>query len=152
LRGGGGADDRASQSRADGGCARAARRDAGARGALLGGLGGGGGAARVRALACVAARSVPGQPRPLQRQPLHRPDRVGGRLDRADVVMGRLEGPSITNAGLVRAMFTRIAGRYDLMNSIMTGGRHHAWRRVMARAAAGSPPGPILDLATGTAD
>src|SRR5262249_11660350 len=70
----------------------------------------------------------------------------------ADVVMRRLEGPSITNAGLVRAMFTRIAGRYDLMNSIMTGGRHHAWRRVMARAAAGSPPGPILDLATGTAD
>ena len=49
-------------------------------------------------------------------------------------------------------MFTRIAGRYDLMNSLMTGGRHHAWRRVVARAAVGAPPGPILDLATGTAD
>jgi demethylmenaquinone methyltransferase/2-methoxy-6-polyprenyl-1,4-benzoquinol methylase len=49
-------------------------------------------------------------------------------------------------------MFTRIAGRYDLMNSVMTGGRHHAWRRVAARAVAGAPAGPALDLATGTGD
>jgi len=52
----------------------------------------------------------------------------------------------------VRAMFTRIAGRYDLMNSLMTGGRHHAWRRVAAAAAARAPAGPVLDLATGTGD
>lgn len=49
-------------------------------------------------------------------------------------------------------MFTRIARRYDLMNSLMTGGRHHAWRTLTARATVGSPPGPALDLATGTAD
>lgn len=55
-------------------------------------------------------------------------------------------------AGQVRAMFTRIARRYDLMNSLMTGGRHHAWRRVAASAAVAAPPGPVLDLATGTAD
>jgi demethylmenaquinone methyltransferase/2-methoxy-6-polyprenyl-1,4-benzoquinol methylase len=55
-------------------------------------------------------------------------------------------------AGQVRAMFTRIARRYDLMNSLMTAGRHHAWRRVAARAAVAAPPGPVLDLATGTAD
>ena len=52
----------------------------------------------------------------------------------------------------VRAMFTRIAGRYDLMNTLMTGGRHHAWRRAVARAVAAAPPGPVLDLATGTGD
>ena len=52
----------------------------------------------------------------------------------------------------VRAMFTRIAGRYDLMNSVMTGGRHHAWRRLTAAAVAGAPDGPALDLATGTGD
>src|SRR6267378_5152481 len=52
----------------------------------------------------------------------------------------------------VRSMFTRIAGRYDLMNSLMTGGRHHAWRRRVADAAADAPAGPVLDLATGTAD
>ena len=55
-------------------------------------------------------------------------------------------------AHAVRAMFTRIAGRYDLMNSLMTAGRHHAWRRATAQAAVEAPPGPILDLATGTAD
>jgi demethylmenaquinone methyltransferase/2-methoxy-6-polyprenyl-1,4-benzoquinol methylase len=53
---------------------------------------------------------------------------------------------------MVRAMFTRIAARYDLMNALMTGGRHHAWRMVAAREAAAAPPGPVLDLATGTGD
>ena len=58
----------------------------------------------------------------------------------------------MTRAEAVREMFTRIAGRYDLMNSVMTGGRHHAWRRVAALAVAGAPAGPALDLATGTGD
>lgn len=49
-------------------------------------------------------------------------------------------------------MFTRIARRYDVMNAIMTGGRHHAWRRIAARAVGAAPAGPVLDLATGTAD
>jgi len=52
----------------------------------------------------------------------------------------------------VREMFTRIASRYDLMNSLMTGGRHHAWRRAVVRAVAAAPAGPALDLATGTGD
>src|SRR3989442_4769640 len=52
----------------------------------------------------------------------------------------------------VRAMFTRIAVRYDLMNSLMPGGRHPAWRRRVAAAVAGAPAGPVLALATGTAD
>jgi demethylmenaquinone methyltransferase/2-methoxy-6-polyprenyl-1,4-benzoquinol methylase len=56
------------------------------------------------------------------------------------------------HAESVRTMFTRIAGRYDLMNTLMTGGRHHAWRRYAAATAATAPPGRILDLATGTAD
>jgi demethylmenaquinone methyltransferase / 2-methoxy-6-polyprenyl-1,4-benzoquinol methylase len=59
---------------------------------------------------------------------------------------------SLTKAEAVRAMFARIAGRYDLMNSLMTGGRHHAWRRVATAAVAQAPPGPALDLATGTGD
>jgi len=61
-------------------------------------------------------------------------------------------GPPRGKAEEVRAMFTRIAGRYDLMNSLMTGGRHHAWRRLTAAAVAGAPPGLALDLATGTGD
>lgn len=49
-------------------------------------------------------------------------------------------------------MFTRIARRYDVMNSLMTGGRHHAWRRLAAAETVGAPPGVVLDLATGTGD
>ena len=49
-------------------------------------------------------------------------------------------------------MFGRIAGRYDLLNTAMTAGRHYAWRRAAARMAAGSLTGPALDVATGTGD
>jgi len=60
--------------------------------------------------------------------------------------------PAPSKADTVRAMFTRIARRYDLMNSLMTAGLHHAWRRRVAASVAGVPGGPVLDLATGTAD
>jgi demethylmenaquinone methyltransferase/2-methoxy-6-polyprenyl-1,4-benzoquinol methylase len=57
-----------------------------------------------------------------------------------------------SDAARIRAMFTRIARRYDVMNALMTGGRHHTWRRLAAAAVIAAPPGPILDLATGTGD
>ncbi len=60
------------------------------------------------------------------------------------------EGPD--KARFVGEMFSRIAGRYDLMNGLMTFGMHHAWRRVTARQTIPAPPGPLLDLATGTGD
>jgi demethylmenaquinone methyltransferase/2-methoxy-6-polyprenyl-1,4-benzoquinol methylase len=61
-------------------------------------------------------------------------------------------GPGPEKGRLVSEMFTRIAGRYDLMNGLMTFGMHHGWRRAAARETIASPDGPALDLATGTAD
>ena len=58
----------------------------------------------------------------------------------------------VEKARFVSAMFSRIAHRYDLMNSLMTLGMHHAWRTVAARQTIASPEGPALDLATGTGD
>jgi demethylmenaquinone methyltransferase / 2-methoxy-6-polyprenyl-1,4-benzoquinol methylase len=55
-------------------------------------------------------------------------------------------------ARFVSEMFSRIAGRYDLMKGLMTLGMHHSWRRMAARQTIASPEGPVLDLATGTAD
>ena len=59
---------------------------------------------------------------------------------------GSLEEPQ------VRAMFDRIAGLYDRMNSVMTAGLHHQWRRRAADLAELSPGGRALDVATGTGD
>lgn len=50
----------------------------------------------------------------------------------------------------VRAMFDRIARRYDLMNRLMTFGRDQAWRRYVVRMAALPERGRLLDVATGT--
>lgn len=52
----------------------------------------------------------------------------------------------------VRAMFDRIAGLYDGMNTVMTAGLHHRWRRRAADLAALSPGDRALDVATGTGD
>jgi demethylmenaquinone methyltransferase/2-methoxy-6-polyprenyl-1,4-benzoquinol methylase len=52
----------------------------------------------------------------------------------------------------VRAMFDRIAGRYQLMNALMTFGRDRAWRCAVVLAAALPAGGRLLDLASGTGD
>jgi demethylmenaquinone methyltransferase/2-methoxy-6-polyprenyl-1,4-benzoquinol methylase len=52
----------------------------------------------------------------------------------------------------VRAMFDRISGVYDRMNSVMTAGLHHQWRRRAADLAAVGPGDEVLDVATGTGD
>jgi demethylmenaquinone methyltransferase/2-methoxy-6-polyprenyl-1,4-benzoquinol methylase len=52
----------------------------------------------------------------------------------------------------VRAMFDRIAGSYDVMNSVMTAGLHHGWRRRAADLAEVGPGDRVLDVATGTGD
>ncbi len=52
----------------------------------------------------------------------------------------------------MRAMFDRIAGLYDRMNSVMTAGLHHQWRRRAADLASLGPGERALDVATGTGD
>ena len=52
----------------------------------------------------------------------------------------------------VQAMFDRIARVYDRMNSVMTAGMHHRWRRRAAELARVGPGSTALDVATGTGD
>jgi demethylmenaquinone methyltransferase/2-methoxy-6-polyprenyl-1,4-benzoquinol methylase len=59
---------------------------------------------------------------------------------------GRLE------AEQVRTMFDRVAGTYDLLNSVMTAGLHHRWRARAVEVAGVGPGSRVLDVATGTGD
>lgn len=56
------------------------------------------------------------------------------------------KGPS------VRKMFDAIAGRYDLMNRLMTMGQDQKWRKFVVDKAGDPKRGWTLDLATGTGD
>jgi len=49
-------------------------------------------------------------------------------------------------------MFDRIAGRYDLLNSVMTAGLHHTWRVRAADRAEVGPGDSVLDVCCGTGD
>jgi demethylmenaquinone methyltransferase/2-methoxy-6-polyprenyl-1,4-benzoquinol methylase len=49
-------------------------------------------------------------------------------------------------------MFDRIAGVYDLMNSVMTVGMHQRWRERAVELARVAPGSRALDVATGTGD
>jgi len=52
--------------------------------------------------------------------------------------------------GEVAAMFDAIAGRYDLLNDILSAGQVRMWRRAVARITGVRPGDRVLDLAAGT--
>jgi demethylmenaquinone methyltransferase/2-methoxy-6-polyprenyl-1,4-benzoquinol methylase len=52
----------------------------------------------------------------------------------------------------VQTMFGRVAGRYDLLNSLMTAGLHHRWRERAADMAGLHAGDTALDVCCGTGD
>ena len=52
----------------------------------------------------------------------------------------------------VQAMFNDIAGRYDLLNHLLSLGIDKGWRKKLVKLMAQDKPKRILDLATGTGD
>jgi demethylmenaquinone methyltransferase/2-methoxy-6-polyprenyl-1,4-benzoquinol methylase len=54
--------------------------------------------------------------------------------------------------GLVREVFSRVAGRYDLMNDLMSAGVHRAWKASFVRMLAPRPAEMLIDVAAGTGD
>ena len=73
-----------------------------------------------------------------------------------------MTGPSATfgfrdvdasqKAGLVRGVFDRVAGRYDLMNDLMSAGVHRLWKDAAAARLNPQPGETIVDCAGGTGD
>ena len=52
----------------------------------------------------------------------------------------------------VRGVFDSVAGRYDLMNDLMSGGMHRLWKRYAVHATRVRPGMDVVDLAAGTGD
>ncbi|PID73687.1 MAG: bifunctional demethylmenaquinone methyltransferase/2-methoxy-6-polyprenyl-1,4-benzoquinol methylase UbiE [Desulfobacterales bacterium] len=55
-------------------------------------------------------------------------------------------------AGWIRTQFDAVADRYDFMNTLLSGGIHHLWKRTAIRWLAPKPGDRILDLCGGTGD
>ncbi len=75
------------------------------------------------------------------------PDGAPGTAD-----FGYREVPAAEKARHVRAVFDSVAGKYDLMNDLMSAGVHRLWKRY-ALSQTGLRPGQrALDVAGGTGD
>jgi demethylmenaquinone methyltransferase/2-methoxy-6-polyprenyl-1,4-benzoquinol methylase len=63
------------------------------------------------------------------------------------------DGVAVDKSGRrVRAMFASIAGRYDLLNHLLSMNIDRRWRRFTTRMVPPEPGVPVLDCCTGTAD
>ena len=60
--------------------------------------------------------------------------------------------PEAEKAGLVHGVFSSVAGRYDLMNDLMSGGVHRLWKDAMMDWLAPRDGQTLLDVAGGTGD
>jgi demethylmenaquinone methyltransferase/2-methoxy-6-polyprenyl-1,4-benzoquinol methylase len=60
--------------------------------------------------------------------------------------------PVEDKAPLVRGVFERVAGNYDLMNDLMSGGVHRLWKAELIATVAPRAGEVLLDVAGGTGD
>ena len=65
---------------------------------------------------------------------------------------GYEEVPASEKARRVRGVFDSVAGRYDVMNDVMSAGLHRLWKRFAVDAARPRTGMRVLDLAGGTGD
>lgn len=60
--------------------------------------------------------------------------------------------PAGEKARLVRGVFSSVAGRYDLMNDLMSAGVHRLWKMALLDRLAPQPGQRLIDVAGGTGD
>ena len=72
--------------------------------------------------------------------------------DKRTTHFGYREVDEDAKAGLVANVFHSVAGRYDLMNDLMSGGIHRIWKRFTIELSAVREGQSVLDIAGGTGD
>jgi demethylmenaquinone methyltransferase/2-methoxy-6-polyprenyl-1,4-benzoquinol methylase len=79
---------------------------------------------------------------------------TAGAADESRASFGFREVRTADKQSLVDRVFDRVAGRYDLMNDLMSGGLHRAWKSAMVSWLAPPPRGKwsAVDVAGGTGD
>jgi demethylmenaquinone methyltransferase/2-methoxy-6-polyprenyl-1,4-benzoquinol methylase len=60
--------------------------------------------------------------------------------------------PATQKEQAVQEMFTAIAHRYDLNNTLLSLGLHHSWKRLAVKMSGAAAGDTVLDLCTGTGD
>ena len=60
--------------------------------------------------------------------------------------------PEEEKSARVREVFDKVAGRYDLMNDLMSLGMHRAWKAFAVAVARPRPGERVLDVAAGSGD
>ena len=76
-------------------------------------------------------------------------------VNREETHFGYRQVPLADKQALVDDVFHSVASRYDLMNDLMSGGLHRAWKDVLANTVnppKGNRPFKLLDVAGGTGD
>src|SRR5471032_3460954 len=71
---------------------------------------------------------------------------------RSQASFGYRDVPQAETEGLVREVFSSVAGRYDLMNDLMSAGIHRLWKDAMVEWLNPRPGWNVLDVAGGTGD
>jgi demethylmenaquinone methyltransferase/2-methoxy-6-polyprenyl-1,4-benzoquinol methylase len=79
-------------------------------------------------------------------------DEAQNAAEQATASFGFEDVPRAEKAERVRAVFERVASRYDLMNDAMSGGLHRIWKDAAAAKINPRPGEVILDVAGGTGD
>ena len=70
--------------------------------------------------------------------------------EQSDIPFGFRRVAADEHAALVRGVFNSVAGRYDLMNDLMSGGLHRLWKRALIDRL--RPGTSLIDVAGGTGD
>src|SRR3954466_7022710 len=91
-------------------------------------------------------------PIPLLSGPMERPPEQEPNTGPQDSWFGFRRVDAAQKTELVRAVFSSVAGRYDLMNDLMSGGIHRLWKGAMIDWLDPGGGQRFLDVAGGTGD